>query len=326
MNTDKNLAFWYQLLTMADFIKLDTSSGKQVSYLYEKGWWKLVTNVFIRILKFNITVKEITETLERTAGKSDSNVRHLVSIDGIPKYVQKKEPMTDLEIYNIFLEMVEKKRTGNEEKFDNSIRGRSRVRDLQRFLPIGFKPTKYLDIGGGDGAITSAIGNMFKLSTSDVISADISQWYEDEFKRTADLTYVVLEKSKPLPFAEGEFDCLTCFQTLHHVENAEEMIKEIARVTKKGGYLILREHDCGSQQLEMIIDIEHSVYELVLTKRKSPEDQKKYLETYYAKYRSKHQWTILLQNVGFTFIKANYPVVPDDKNPTRFYYAMYKKT
>lgn len=42
-----------------------------------------------------------------------------------------------------------------------------------------------------------------------------------------------------LPFKEGEFDLITCYETIEHVENPGSSLKEMRRVLKKRGTLIL---------------------------------------------------------------------------------------
>lgn len=49
-----------------------------------------------------------------------------------------------------------------------------------------------------------------------------------------------------LPFADGEFDVVFCHQVLHHVHKPVTILKEMARVTRKGGIVAAREVDYGA--------------------------------------------------------------------------------
>lgn len=49
-----------------------------------------------------------------------------------------------------------------------------------------------------------------------------------------------------LPFADGEFDIVFCHQVLHHVQDPVAILKEMARVTRKGGIVAAREVDYGA--------------------------------------------------------------------------------
>ncbi|KAJ2985953.1 hypothetical protein NUW58_g5264 [Xylaria curta] len=49
-----------------------------------------------------------------------------------------------------------------------------------------------------------------------------------------------------LPFGDGEFDIVFCHQVLHHVHDPVAILKEMTRVTRKGGHVAAREVDYGS--------------------------------------------------------------------------------
>ncbi len=49
------------------------------------------------------------------------------------------------------------------------------------------------------------------------------------------------EISGKLTFADSTFDLVTCFGVLHHIPNVTTVINELIRVTKPGGYLLIKE-------------------------------------------------------------------------------------
>jgi len=53
--------------------------------------------------------------------------------------------------------------------------------------------------------------------------------------------YISPNISGVLNFPDGHFDLITSFGVLHHIPNVSTLIKEMARCTKKGGYLLIRE-------------------------------------------------------------------------------------
>ena len=53
--------------------------------------------------------------------------------------------------------------------------------------------------------------------------------------------YIKPVSSGELPFKNNEFDLVTIFGVLHHVPNVTVVLKELARVLKPGGYMLLRE-------------------------------------------------------------------------------------
>lgn len=44
-----------------------------------------------------------------------------------------------------------------------------------------------------------------------------------------------------IPFEDGSFDLITCFGVLHHIPNASFVLGEMGRVTRAGGYALVRE-------------------------------------------------------------------------------------
>lgn len=53
--------------------------------------------------------------------------------------------------------------------------------------------------------------------------------------------YVKPELDGTIKFNDGTFDLITCFGTLHHIANASYVLKELIRVLKPNGYLLIRE-------------------------------------------------------------------------------------
>jgi len=44
-----------------------------------------------------------------------------------------------------------------------------------------------------------------------------------------------------IDYADNYFDLVTCFGTLHHIPNISYLISELCRVTKQGGFILIRE-------------------------------------------------------------------------------------
>lgn len=229
--------------------------------------------------------------------------------------LQKDDSLTDKKIYDTFRSYIETKKE-DEKSYDTQKRGSSRVRDVSMFYKD--RPRSYLDLGGGDGSITSAISNHYGIEKS--ICADIDTWY-DTPRKIYDINYVSIDEDNNLPFGDKEFSLVTCFQSLHHMKNLDSRLEDIKRIVKPGGYVILREHDCRDSYMRMLIDIEHCIFELVLKPY-----NKHFIDSYYADYKSKYQWSDIFKSLGFKYIKTTYPSIrPGKYNPTSFYYAMYKK-
>jgi len=211
--------------------------------------------------------------------------------------------------------------------YDRSI---ARVKELEKLnilddLKEVKQNLKYLDFGGGDGQNAYAISEKLGLKKGDVYVSDIQSWFGNENvqKYNTVLTYRYL-KSFYLPFEDNMFDFITCFQVLHHIREYELTIRELYRIMKVGGILVIREHDCYSNQTSLLIDIEHSLFEI---SGKIGVDYS-YLDKYYAHYFSKSELYSILYNVGF----KNYYNNTDNKvleteplGVTRYYLSVFKK-
>jgi SAM-dependent methyltransferase len=76
---------------------------------------------------------------------------------------------------------------------------------------------------------------------------------------------IVVNMFKTNLFPKNKFDLIFLFQTLDHISNPNEFIKECHHITKKGGYFLAFNHNIESFSAKIlkdknpIIDIEHTV-------------------------------------------------------------------
>jgi ubiquinone/menaquinone biosynthesis C-methylase UbiE len=91
-----------------------------------------------------------------------------------------------------------------------------------------------LDLGVGDGRVAS------EVKAAQLAGADVSQVALDRArKRLPAAELVLVEPDEPLPFADNEFDLVTCIETLEHVRDVQLALSEIRRVLRPGGRLAL---------------------------------------------------------------------------------------
>lgn len=96
------------------------------------------------------------------------------------------------------------------------------------------KDDNVLDIGCGGGEVMKIFSdNGYK----NVFGFDIDNYVKyDEIKgrvTTGDLNF------EKIPFEDGYFNLITCFQVMEHLENPFHFERECARLLRPGGYLIL---------------------------------------------------------------------------------------
>jgi ubiquinone/menaquinone biosynthesis C-methylase UbiE len=91
-----------------------------------------------------------------------------------------------------------------------------------------------LDLGVGDGRVAAGI------DAARLVGADVSQVALDRAKtRLPNAELVLIEPDESLPFADNEFDLVTCIETLEHVRDVQLALSEIRRVLRPGGRLAL---------------------------------------------------------------------------------------
>lgn len=99
---------------------------------------------------------------------------------------------------------------------------------------------RILDVGCADGTFTKVIlerSKAHKIVGIDVLPKSVS-YAKRRFARSQKLEFRVADAHK-LPFPSKSFDCITCLETLEHVEDPEKVIAEIKRVLKDDGYMIV---------------------------------------------------------------------------------------
>jgi ubiquinone/menaquinone biosynthesis C-methylase UbiE len=99
-------------------------------------------------------------------------------------------------------------------------------------LPCG----AFLDAGCGDGRFLAALDAELPERVAGVdIAATIVETARARMPR-ADLRQANIEA---LPFADGEFDLVLCSQVIEHVLDAPAAIRELRRVLRPGGRLVI---------------------------------------------------------------------------------------
>jgi demethylmenaquinone methyltransferase/2-methoxy-6-polyprenyl-1,4-benzoquinol methylase len=105
---------------------------------------------------------------------------------------------------------------------------------------------RVLDAGGGTGRVASAI----REHAGEVVVADPSLG----MLRHADRTQLELacSNSEALPFPNGSFDRIIMVDALHHVVNQVQTAREMYRVLKPGGCIVIEEPDIRTFGVKLI--------------------------------------------------------------------------
>ncbi|HVS48450.1 MAG TPA: class I SAM-dependent methyltransferase [Candidatus Dormibacteraeota bacterium] len=92
---------------------------------------------------------------------------------------------------------------------------------------------RVLDVGCGGGSVAKAVKR--ERPDLDVFGCDLSESALKIAGATPEGVDFRLATAERLPFADGEFDFVWIFDVLEHVEDPEQVLREVARVLKPGG-------------------------------------------------------------------------------------------
>ena len=106
------------------------------------------------------------------------------------------------------------------------------------------KPLKVLDVGCGDGTTEQFMQQYFPQWEMEGIDISAKSIEVAKEKKLTKANFAVYDGCH-IPFADESFDLVFIAGVLHHVDFAlhQALIKEITRALKKGGRLVLFEHN-----------------------------------------------------------------------------------
>lgn len=113
-----------------------------------------------------------------------------------------------------------------------------RFNEVKKFI----EPTegKILDIGSADGMFTKVI--LDKSHAKEIIGIDVLKdsvdWANKHWKKYKQLKFMIGDAHK-LEFKSNTFDAVFALEVMEHVFKPQVVIKEVKRVLKKNGYIIM---------------------------------------------------------------------------------------
>ena len=159
---------------------------------------------------------------------------------------------------------------------------------------------KYLDVGCGNGIKTKKLSTALKLEKENTYCTDIENWgpYEKN-KDNIPFQFKYIVDGK-LDYPDNTFDIVSCFYTLHHIPKMEDFIKEINRVIKPGGYLILVEHSIYTDYDRLLVNIQHMLYKVFYDSKKDYINNPDYIYCY-----NMYEWNYIMTQNNFTVEDTN---------------------
>jgi ubiquinone/menaquinone biosynthesis C-methylase UbiE len=176
---------------------------------------------------------------------------------------------------------------------------------------INIKVDSFLDFGGASCDIAFYLGNNFH--SDKIICVDIDEWLDLKFKRRNDVLFYNDTKK----IEDSSIDLLLVSHTLHHINDIDikEILKEFDRVLTKKGIIILQEHDCKNKEFAKLLDLQHIIFDTVISQISSYDN---FIQKFYSNYKSIEEWNNYFNNFNLVkIIKKN--------SYDNSYYAIYKK-
>lgn len=169
-----------------------------------------------------------------------------------------------------------------------------------------------LDIGCAEGSITAAIGQALNLEEENIHGCDIR-----DVRDNVGFKFSQIIEGEPLPYADNNFSVIFCLMVLHHIDDYIETIKEAHRLLKPGGYFIIREHDCISEEIAIFLDLVHGLYALTLN---SIIEDPNYCKTYQSRYFYKNEIIEVIKKQKFKLLYGTNPI-----GNQRTFFAVFQK-
>jgi ubiquinone/menaquinone biosynthesis C-methylase UbiE len=110
---------------------------------------------------------------------------------------------------------------------------------------LGPETEKILDIGCGTGKFASRL--LKRCARARVWGLDLSDGMlrrcQDRCRTLGGRLQIVQADSEKLPFARDAFDAVTCSHSFHHYPHQERVVREMHRVLRPGGRLLIVDGD-----------------------------------------------------------------------------------
>lgn len=196
--------------------------------------------------------------------------------------------------------------------------------DIKRLVEYTKEEEKVLDFGCGNGRLFE----LFKEKSIEYFGIDVAEKLIEIAKRNYFYFSNNLEKEKlkakaefrvvnglNLPFPSNFFDKVYCLSVLHHIPSKEfrfQTLKEIKRILKPNGVLILRVWDFWKKKEGWKLIVKYGLLKLIGRSKLDfkdiffpwKENQKKILVERYFHCFSKRELECLIKEVGFKIKKS----------------------
>lgn len=189
------------------------------------------------------------------------------------------------------------------------------LKELLGMMPHEVKIESLLDVGCADGSITAALAerlNIRKEFAHGIDIADPDEKYALGSKMVNDrISFQKYDGEGRFKLADGSINLVVAIMSLHHVEKIYELVSEIHRVLSPGGLLVIREHDCTTNDMAVMLDVVHGLYAMVWRDRNKRPVKPTFIkdDKYYSAFRSCEDWEkFITDGQRFTSMRKTHPL------------------
>lgn len=219
-------------------------------------------------------------------------LRNYAKSDKIKQVLETHNKKSDKIIFRELAKIVTK--TDNLYSSDNNVkRALSKWQFIRPNIPKKLKIGSILDFGGNVGDAAYALGGklgLTKYGKKNIYSVDVNDWSGEKWEPRSDITFIHTNNIHEEKYmSDGEIDMIMTFHVLHHIEpsDVKKIITTFDRILSQKGFIVLYEHDCNSSLMKDLIDLEHVIFDVVISQKLSYDQ---FIKSYYAKYESKEKW------------------------------------
>jgi SAM-dependent methyltransferase len=169
-----------------------------------------------------------------------------------------------------------------------------RVGQIRALIADQSAPKSFIDVGCGDARVTAGLARAWSLPASHAVAVDV-------FDRVADRSAVTYK-----PLTEGRIACddrsadlALLLMVLHHETDPAGLLREVFRVVRPGGTLIVRESDVDTPDLKLFNFVMEDFYYQVFRRLPGVPNP--------ARHESAAHWVTLLQKIGFVIERVERP-------------------
>ena len=137
------------------------------------------------------------------------------------------------------------------------------------------------DIGGGNGNILNYINNNYDVPSDNLYIIEQKEEWDEKYKYSNKLNYIFWDNNH-IDIKDNSLDIIIIMVSLHHMIDItiDNLLINIKRILKHNGLIIIKEHNCCSEQDKLIIDWEHHLYHLLLSNDINEDNTKIYLSRF----------------------------------------------